>query len=140
MFPRATTTITKMRSPLISIIGSTGTGKSQVSSPRYHPPNFFKKKKLTAAPFGQLAVELALALNGEVINADAMQLYRGLPIITNKITDQERRGVPHHLLGFLDTRDVWQVGCFVREAEKTVGPALSCPARKGCAHACPPQD
>ncbi|KAF8248801.1 tRNA isopentenyltransferase [Wilcoxina mikolae CBS 423.85] len=82
--------------PLISVIGATGTGKSQ------------------------LAVELALAFNGEVINADAMQMYKGLPIITNKITDDERKGVPHHLLGFLDTKDAWQVGRFVNEAEKTI--------------------
>jgi hypothetical protein len=65
-------------------------------------------------------VELALAFNGEVINADAMQMYKGLPIITNKITDEERKDVPHHLLGFLDTKDAWQVGRFVKEAEKTV--------------------
>jgi len=50
-----------------------------------------------------------------------MQLYRGLPIITNKITASERKGVPHHLLGVLDTtREVWQVGRFVREAEVTI--------------------
>lgn len=65
-------------------------------------------------------MELALAFNGEVINADAMQMYKGLPIITNKITDEERKDVPHHLLGFLDTKDAWQVGRFVKEAEKTV--------------------
>lgn len=68
----------------------------------------------------QLAVELALALNGEIINADAMQMYRGLPIITNKITDEEMKGVPHHLLGFLDTMDAWKVNQFVAEAEKAV--------------------
>ena len=56
----------------------------------------------------------------EISVSDAMQLYRGLPIITNKIADDECRGVPHHLLGFLDTYDVWRVGRFVMEAEKTV--------------------
>lgn len=55
-----------------------------------------------------------------MINADAMQLYRGLPIITNKVTSAERKGVPHYLLGFLDTREVWQVGRFVREAAKII--------------------
>jgi tRNA dimethylallyltransferase len=102
-----------MRPPLISVIGATGTGKSQVTPVSVCP---------SAAPTDpfQLAVELALSLNGEVINADAMQLYRGLPIITNKITDEERKDVPHHLLGVLDTKDVWQVGRFIKEAEKTV--------------------
>jgi tRNA dimethylallyltransferase len=57
----------------------------------------------TAAGKSDLAVELALALDGEVINADSMQLYRGMDIGTAKLTSEERRGVPHHLL------DVWDV-------------------------------
>lgn len=50
-----------------------------------------------------------------------MQMYAGLPIITNKITPEEARGVPHHLLGVLDARDAWQVGRFVSEAGRIVG-------------------
>ena len=57
----------------------------------------------TAAGKSDLAVDLALALDGEVINADSMQLYRGMDIGTAKLTVEERRGVPHHLL------DVWDV-------------------------------
>jgi tRNA dimethylallyltransferase len=57
----------------------------------------------TAAGKSDLAVALALALDGEVINADSMQLYRGMDIGTAKLTSEERRGVPHHLL------DVWDV-------------------------------
>jgi tRNA dimethylallyltransferase len=57
----------------------------------------------TAAGKSDLAVEIALALGGEVINADSMQLYRGMDIGTAKLTMAERRGVPHHLL------DVWNV-------------------------------
>ncbi len=57
----------------------------------------------TAAGKSDLAVELALALGGEVVNADSMQLYRGMDIGTAKLTAAERRGVPHHLL------DVWEV-------------------------------
>jgi tRNA dimethylallyltransferase len=57
----------------------------------------------TAAGKSDLAVDLALALDGEVINADSMQLYRGMDIGTAKLTIDERRGVPHHLL------DVWDV-------------------------------
>jgi tRNA dimethylallyltransferase len=64
---------------LIAIVGATATGKSD------------------------LAVDLALALDGEVINADSMQLYRSMDIGTAKLTEAERRGVPHHLL------DVWDV-------------------------------
>src|ERR1700749_1630075 len=57
----------------------------------------------TTAGKSDLAVDLALALDGEVINADSMQLYRGMDIGTAKLTLEERRGVPHHLL------DVWDV-------------------------------
>jgi tRNA dimethylallyltransferase len=57
----------------------------------------------TAAGKSDLAVDLALALGGEVINADSMQLYRGMDIGTAKLTQAERKGVPHHLL------DVWDV-------------------------------
>jgi tRNA dimethylallyltransferase len=62
-------------------------------------------------------VSLALRYNGEVINGDAMQLYSGLPIITNKITVEERKGVPHHLLGCIDFGEpTWVVGTFVKRA------------------------
>jgi tRNA dimethylallyltransferase len=57
----------------------------------------------TTAGKSDLAVDLALALNGEVVNADSMQLYRGMDIGTAKLTEQEQRGVKHHLL------DVWDV-------------------------------
>jgi tRNA dimethylallyltransferase len=57
----------------------------------------------TAAGKSDLAVDLALALGGEVINADSMQLYRGMDIGTAKLSLEERRGVPHHLF------DVWDV-------------------------------
>ena len=65
----------------------------------------------TAAGKSDLAVDLALALNGEVINADSMQLYRGMDIGTAKLTMAERRGVPHHLL------DIWDVSTTASVAE-----------------------
>ncbi|KAK5167823.1 tRNA dimethylallyltransferase, mitochondrial [Saxophila tyrrhenica] len=79
--------------PLIAVIGATGTGKSQ------------------------LAVELAKRYNGEIINGDAMQLYAGLPIITNKITAEEQQGIPHNLLGCIGLHEqTWVVGTFVKKA------------------------
>ncbi|QKG26222.1 tRNA (adenosine(37)-N6)-dimethylallyltransferase MiaA [Actinomadura verrucosospora] len=57
----------------------------------------------TAAGKSDLAVDLALRLGGEAVNADSMQLYRGMDIGTAKLTAAEMRGVPHHLL------DVWDV-------------------------------
>jgi tRNA dimethylallyltransferase len=66
-------------------------------------------------------VFLALRYNGEVINGDAMQLYSGLPIITNKITVEERKGVPHHLLGCIDFGEpTWVVGTFVKRALRVI--------------------
>ncbi|MEV6690782.1 tRNA (adenosine(37)-N6)-dimethylallyltransferase MiaA [Micromonospora sp. NPDC051196] len=57
----------------------------------------------TAAGKSALSIALAHALDGEVVNADSMQLYRGLDIGTAKLTVAEREGVPHHLL------DIWEV-------------------------------
>lgn len=57
----------------------------------------------TAAGKSELGVALALAVGGEVVSADSMQLYRGMDIGTAKLTVAERRGVPHHLL------DVWDI-------------------------------
>lgn len=66
----------------------------------------------TAAGKSDLAVDLALALGGEVVNADSMQLYRGMDIGTAKLTVEERRGVPHHLLDVLDITDTATVADF----------------------------
>ena len=57
----------------------------------------------TAAGKSDLAVALAHELGGEIVNADSMQLYRGLDIGTAKLTTAEQQGIPHHLL------DVWDV-------------------------------
>lgn len=50
----------------------------------------------------KLAIQLALKFNGEVVSADAMQIYQGLDIATNKVTQEEMQRVPHHLMSFLD--------------------------------------
>jgi len=69
----------------------------------------------------QLAVEIATRFKGEIVNGDAMQMYKGLPIITNKITLEEQRGIPHHLLGHIDLdQETWVVGDFKREANKII--------------------
>ncbi|WP_326628623.1 tRNA (adenosine(37)-N6)-dimethylallyltransferase MiaA [Nonomuraea fuscirosea] len=65
----------------------------------------------TAAGKSDLAVDLALRLGGECVNADSMQLYRGMDIGTAKLTEAERRGVPHHLL------DIWDVTVTASVAE-----------------------
>ncbi|WP_433558677.1 tRNA (adenosine(37)-N6)-dimethylallyltransferase MiaA [Pseudonocardia xinjiangensis] len=82
--------------PLVAVVGPTGTGKSD------------------------LGLALAAELGGEVINADAMQLYRGLDIGTAKLTPAERAGVPHHLLDVLDVTEVASVAAYQRAAREVV--------------------
>ncbi|PZG14406.1 tRNA (adenosine(37)-N6)-dimethylallyltransferase MiaA [Nonomuraea aridisoli] len=65
----------------------------------------------TAAGKSDLAVDIALRLGGECVNADSMQLYRGMDIGTAKLTPAEMRGVPHHLF------DVWDVTVTASVAE-----------------------
>lgn len=66
-------------------------------------------------------MELATRFRGEIINADAMQLYDGLPIITNKVTPEEQRGVPHHLLGHIPLGEMpWDVEKYKRRATQVI--------------------
>jgi tRNA dimethylallyltransferase len=81
---------------LIAVVGPTATGKSD------------------------LGIALAAALDGEVLNADAMQLYRGMDIGTAKLTPTERAGVPHHLLDVLDVTEAAAVAAFQRDARAVV--------------------
>ncbi|KEI44287.1 tRNA (adenosine(37)-N6)-dimethylallyltransferase MiaA [Saccharopolyspora rectivirgula] len=92
-----------MQSPsrLVVIVGPTATGKSD------------------------LAVELALAIGGEVVNADAMQLYRGMDIGTAKLSEEQRRGVPHHLLDVLHVRETASVAAYQRQARRTIEEILA---------------
>ena len=77
-------------------------GRTPRLSPTDPPPPVVCVMGQTGAGKSKLAVELALALGGEVVNCDAMQVYRGLPIATAQMSDEERRGVPHHMLGVVD--------------------------------------
>jgi tRNA dimethylallyltransferase len=74
----------------------------------------------TAVGKSDLAVALALELDGEVVNADSMQLYRGMDIGTAKLTHAERVGVPHHLLDVLDVREEANVAAYQAAARAAV--------------------
>jgi tRNA dimethylallyltransferase len=58
----------------------------------------------TASGKTALAVELALSVGGEVVNFDSVQIYRGIEIATAKPSEEEKRGVPHHLIDYVDPR------------------------------------
>lgn len=73
------------RIPIVAVVGPTASGKTA------------------------LAVELALRLNGEVISADSMQIYRGMDIATAKPAPEEMRGVPHHLIGCVEPTEAFSV-------------------------------
>lgn len=74
----------------------------------------------TAAGKSELSLGLALALGGEVVNADSMQLYAGMDIGTAKLTPAQRRGVPHHLLDIWDVRQAASVATYQRLAREAI--------------------
>jgi tRNA dimethylallyltransferase len=59
-------------------------------------------------------------IRGRILNSDAMQVYRGLDIVTNKIPLDEQNGVEHCLMGFKEPGDQYVVGEFVQDASKIV--------------------
>jgi tRNA dimethylallyltransferase len=82
--------------PIIAVVGATASGKTDLS------------------------LDLAQALDGEVVNTDSMQLYRGMDIGTAKLPVSERRGVPHHLLDVLEVTETATVAGFQGLARATI--------------------
>lgn len=74
----------------------------------------------TAAGKTGLSLDLAEALGGEVVNTDAMQLYRGMDIGTAKLPADERRGIPHHLLDTLEVTEPATVAEFQGQARAVI--------------------
>mgnify|MGYP004578237509 FL=1 len=70
----------------------------------------------TATGKTRLGVDLSLELEGEVISCDSMQVYRGMDIGTAKATEEEMRGVPHHMLDVVSPKESYSVGRYVQEA------------------------
>jgi tRNA dimethylallyltransferase len=86
---------------LIIICGATATGKSD------------------------LAVSLAKKIDAEVVNADSMQLYKGMDIGTAKLTTAERNGIAHHLIDILDIKDDANVAWYQQIAREKIDQILS---------------
>ena len=82
--------------PLVAVVGATATGKSD------------------------LAITLAQHLDGEIVNADALQLYRGMDIGTAKVPPEERAGIAHHQLDVLDVTEEASVAAYQREARGAI--------------------
>src|SRR3990167_4666158 len=75
----------------------------------------------TASGKSSRAVEEALKRCGEIISVDSRQVYRRLDIGTEKITREEMRGVPHHLINIRDPRETYSAGDFVADATRLIG-------------------
>ncbi|ASW54137.1 tRNA (adenosine(37)-N6)-dimethylallyltransferase MiaA [Plantactinospora sp. KBS50] len=88
-------------SPVIAIVGPTAAGKSGLS------------------------IALAQALGAEVVNADSMQLYRGMDVGTAKLTPAERAGVPHHVLDIWDITEPASVAAYQRIARAALDDILA---------------
>ena len=74
----------------------------------------------TAVGKTALGVSLALALNGEIVSADSMQIYRGMRIASAQPTEKEMQGVPHHLIDFLSTTQTYSVARYVEDAGRII--------------------
>jgi tRNA dimethylallyltransferase len=74
----------------------------------------------TATGKSDLAVTLAQEINAEIINADSMQLYKGMDIGTAKITVDERKGIPHHLMDLLDVTQDANVAWYQEHARAAI--------------------
>ncbi|KAM5569269.1 adenylate isopentenyltransferase 5, chloroplastic [Rosa sericea] len=81
---------------VVIVMGATGTGKSR------------------------LAIDLALKYSAEIINSDKMQVYKGLDTLTNKVTEEECKGVPHHLLGTVDPESNFTANDFKHHASLAI--------------------
>jgi tRNA dimethylallyltransferase len=93
--------MTGLPGPVIAVVGPTAAGKSALS------------------------LALAHALGGEVVNADSMQLYRGMDIGTAKLTPAEREGVPHHVLDIWDVTEPASVAVYQRLARAAIDDVLA---------------
>jgi tRNA dimethylallyltransferase len=70
----------------------------------------------TASGKSELAIHIALALGGEIVNCDSMQIYRGFDIGTAKVLEAARHGVPHHLVDLVNPDQVFTAGEYARVA------------------------
>lgn len=85
-----------------------------------HLPSAVAVVGATAAGKTSLSLDLATELNGEIVNTDAMQLYRGMNIGTAKLPEAERRGIPHHLLDRLAVSEAATVAEFQQWARACI--------------------
>lgn len=74
----------------------------------------------TAVGKTKLSIELAKKLNGEIINADAMQVYKGLNIGTAKVTEKEQENIPHHLFDIKEVEEEYSIYNYQKDCRKVI--------------------
>ena len=79
----------------------------------------------TASGKTSLSIELAKKLNGEIVSADSMQIYKKMDIATAKPTDDEMQGIPHHLIDFLEPGEEFSVALYKEKAIAAIEDILS---------------
>ena len=79
----------------------------------------------TATGKTRLGIELARALDGEVVSGDSMQIYRGMDIGTAKPSPEELAAVPHHLIDVADPSEEWSVSRYVEAADAAIAGILA---------------
>lgn len=84
------------RIPVVAVVGPTASGKSD------------------------LAVEICRRFGGEAVSADSMQIYKGLDISTAKPTEEEKKGIPHHMMDFLDNKELFSVAEYQQMAGECI--------------------
>lgn len=82
--------------PVIAVVGPTASGKSD------------------------LAVEICRCFNGEAVSADSMQIYKGMDIATAKPTEEEKKGIKHHMMDFLDPCEPYSVALYQQAANECI--------------------
>src|SRR5215469_154212 len=83
--------------PLPIVLGPTGSGKSE------------------------LGIRIALAVGGEIVNCDSVQIFRGFDIGTAKVPEIGRRGIPHHLVDVIDPTELFTAGDYARIGRRVLG-------------------
>ena len=79
----------------------------------------------TASGKTSLAVEIAKAVGGEIISADSMQIYKGMFIATAQPSEEEKQGIPHHLISIIDPSETYSVAQFVSDAKRCIEDIVS---------------
>ncbi|WCJ21507.1 Adenylate isopentenyltransferase [Euphorbia peplus] len=105
---------------VLDISSSSGRLKMDILTPRWHKSKVVFLMGATGSGKSRLSLDLASQFPAEIINSDKMQAHKGLEITTNKITEEERSGIPHHLLGVVHPNSDFSAKDFCNMASQSI--------------------